>query len=264
MFTNTVTRSCAILATFMIFCKGTVFSQLQNEGVLGASFYGETMDSTGSIRNQVGPNADFALPVGLSANSELSSLFSGTSSKLVASIRLDDGTLTRLSADEVKWESTSGDISFNGDVLTSNGVTKKKRVAVMASAQGYTDQFFVILKMNAPNAVQNPDVSPVPSSPLSNSTDLAQAGWKNSTWLGNYYDAGNDWIHHLDHGWLFTSSNSADSVWLWSTSDQWLWTGPGIYPHLFRNRDASWLFFVRQALPQKVFYNQTLKVFEKK
>ena len=66
MFTNTVTRSCAILATFMIFCKGTVFSQLQNEGVLGASFYGETMDSTGSIRNQVGPHADFALPVGLS------------------------------------------------------------------------------------------------------------------------------------------------------------------------------------------------------
>ena len=134
----------------------------------------------------------------------------------------------------------------------------------MASAQEYTDQFFVILKMNAPNAVQNPDVSPVPPSPLSNSTDLAQAGWKNSTWFGNYYDAGNDWIHHLDHGWLFTSSDSANSVWLWSTSDQWLWTGPGIYPHLFRNRDANWLFFVKQALPQKVFYNQTLKVFEKK
>jgi hypothetical protein len=248
----------------MFFCKGAVFSQLQNEGVIGAAFYGETMDSTGSIQNQVGPNADFALPVGLSANSELSSLFSGTSSKLVASIRLDDGTLTRLSGDEVKWESASADLSFNGDFLTANGVTKKKRVAVMASAQGYNDEFFVILKMYAPDAVQNPDVAPVALSPLSSSTDLAQAGWKNSTWLGNYYDAGNDWIHHLDHGWFFTSSNSKESIWLWSTSDEWLWTGPGIYPHLFRNRDSNWLYFVKEALPQKVFYNQTTKVFEKK
>jgi hypothetical protein len=228
MFTNSVTRSCATIAIFLYFSIGTAFSQLQNEGVIGASFFGETVDSTGSIQNQVGPNADFAVPVGLSANAELSSLFSGTSSKLVASLRLDDGTLTRLSGDEVKWESASGDISFSGDFLTANGVTKKKRIAVIASAQGYTDKFFVILKKNEPTVIQNPNVVP------------------------------------LDHGWLFTSSDSADSIWLWSTSDQWLWTGPGVYPHLFRNRDSSWLYFVREALPQKVFYNQTKKAFEKK
>jgi hypothetical protein len=264
MFTNSVTRSCATIAIFLYFSIGTAFSQLQNEGVIGASFFGETVDSTGSIQNQVGPNADFAVPVGLSANAELSSLFSGTSSKLVASLRLDDGTLTRLSGDEVKWESASGDISFSGDFLTANGVTKKKRIAVIASAQGYTDKFFVILKKNEPTVIQNPNVVPVPTSPLSNATDLAVAGWKKSAWFGNYYDGGNDWIHHLDHGWLFTSSDSADSIWLWSTSDQWLWTGPGVYPHLFRNRDSSWLYFVREALPQKVFYNQTKKAFEKK
>ena len=264
MFTNSLTRSFPTIAIFLSFCIGPAFSQLQNEGVIGASFFGETVDSTGSIQNQVGPNADFAVPVGLSANAELSSLFSGTSSKLVASLRLDDGTLTRLLGDEVKWESESGDISFNDNILTANGVAEKKRVAVIASAQGYTDKFFVILKTNAPDAVQNPDVVVVVPSPLSNATDLAAAGWKKSAWFGNYFDAGNNWIHHLDHGWLFTSSDSADSIWLWSTSDQWLWTGPGVYPHLFRNRDSSWLYFVREALPQKVFYNHTKKAFEKK
>ena len=264
MFTNSLTRQCPTIAIFLSFCIGTAFSQLQNEGVIGASFFGETVDFSGSIQNQVGPNADFAVPLGLSANAELSSLFSGTSSNLVASLRLDDGTLTRLSGDEVKWASVSGDISFNDNIMTANEVTKKKRVAVIASAQGYTDKFFVILKTNAPDALQNPDVVVVTPSPLFNSTDLAAAGWKKSAWFGNYFDAGNNWIHHLDHGWLFTSTDRADSIWLWSTSDQWLWTGPGVYPHLFRNRDSSWLYFVREALPQKVFYNQTKKAFEKK
>lgn len=264
MLTNTTIRSSAILTIFMFFCIGNAFSQVENEGVLGASFYGDTTDASGSIKNQVGPNANFAIPVGLSANSELSMLFSGSTSKLVASIRLDDGTLTKLSGDDVKWESASADLSFNGDSLTANGVTKKKRVAVMASAQGYTDKFFIILKMYEPAVVQNPDVAPVLTSPLANSTDLQQAGWKKSAWFGSYYDAGNDWIHHLDHGWFFTSGDGTNSIWLWSSSDEWLWTGPGMYPHLFRNRDSSWLYFIREALPQKVFYNQTAKIFEKK
>jgi hypothetical protein len=263
MFTNTVTRFCAILATFTLLCKGTVFSQLQNEGVLGASFYGETMDSTGSIRNQVGPNADFAVPVDLSVNAELLTLSSGTSTKLVAAIQLDDNTLTQLSGNEVQWQSLSIEVTIVGDQLTVGELSEKKRVSVSGTSHGFTDKFFIILNSPDPVGGQVPGSTPGVLSALENSTDLQQEGWKNSNWFGNYYDAGNDWIHHLEHGWLFTSSNSADSIWLWSSSNEWLWTGPGVYPHLFRNKDSSWLYFIRAALPRKIFYNHTSKTLEK-
>ena len=43
---------------------------------------------------------------------------------------------------------------------------------------------------------------------------------------------------------------------------EWVWTGPQIHPHLFRNKDGTWLYFMKEALPRKVFYNYDTQNFE--
>ena len=255
--------SCTIIAIIQIFSCGALFSQIQNDGVIGAPFYGELSDDSYSIRNQVGPNAEFSIPISLSAHAEKSSLVSGESSQLIASLRLDDGSITSLSLEDTNWETTSSVISINDNFVTATEVNKDARVSINLTSQGYTAVFFIRLKVGEPIPSEKKELDGVIKNALSNSTDLEQTGWKKSDWFGNYYDAGNDWIHHADLGWFFTASNREDSIWLWSATNEWLWTGPSIFPQLFRNNDSSWIYFIQEALPKKVFYNYTTKSLEK-
>ena len=83
----------------------SAFSQIEHKGFLGAAFSGVSLDSSGSIVNQVGPIADFAQPVGLAATATKSTLLSGESSLLRAALQLDDGTITHLPFTAVEWSS---------------------------------------------------------------------------------------------------------------------------------------------------------------
>ena len=254
-------RLCTKLVSFIVFIGNPLFSEVQNEGILGAPFYTTNYDVSGSIQNQVGPFAEFAVSSGLTAQPEVTTLLSGEKSKLSASLKLDDGTLTRLPATDVSWSSTSTNISIADDFVTAKEISRNARISISANAEGYNAVLYIRLKAGSP-LVESGSNTNIPNA-LSLSTDLAQAGWKNSQWLGSYYDAENQWIHHVDHGWLFTSSMDANSIWLWSPKEEWLWTGPGVYPHLFRNNDSTWLYFVLKSATGSVYYNQTTKAFEK-
>ena len=254
-------RLCTTFVSFIVFLWNPLFSEVENEGIIGAPFYTTNNDVTGSIQNQVGPFAEFAVSSGLTAQSEVTTLLAGEKSQLSATLRLDDGTLTRLPATDVTWSSTSTNISIADDFATAKEISRNTRVSISANAEGFNAVVFIRLKTGSP-IVDSGSNTNTPNA-LSLSTDLAQAGWKNSQWFGIYYDAENQWIHHVDHGWLFTSSMAANSIWLWSPQEEWLWTGPGVYPHLFRNKDSTWLYFVLKSATGSVYYNQTSKSFEK-
>ena len=55
-------------------------------------------------------------------------------------------------------------------------------------------------------------------------------GWKSSPWFGTfiYYQKG--WLYHAQLGWLYSSSNEGESVWLWNENHGWLWTKEGVWP----------------------------------
>ena len=238
----------------------SAFSQIEHQGVLGSSFSGISKDSSGSIVNQVGPIADFAVPTGLSAKAERNPLFSGESSELKATLRLDDGTITRLPDSTVAWSSNSEMLSIAGDIATAKVISKRARVSVQASVHGLTTVLFIRLKPGETpdSALEDSDLPPI----LSDAVKLSQPGWRNSPWLGSFYVAGDKWIHHQHHGWLYSAQSGQNSVWLWSPTQKWLWTGPGIYPHIYRNKDATWLYFIVQALPEKAYFNQSTKTIE--
>ena len=249
---------------FLVACSA--FSQIQHQGFFGAAFSGISKDSSGSIVNQVGPIADFAQPVGLSATASKNTLLSGESSPLQAALLLDDGTLTHLPFTAVEWSSASDQVSIEevpaGILAKAKVISKRSRVALQATSQGLTAHLFIRVKPGETpsSALGN---ARLPSA-LADSVRLSQPGWKDSNWFGSFYQPNEDvrWILHRHHGWLYSAEADAHSLWLWSPDQKWLWTGPGIYPHLYRHKDTTWIYLMVQ-MPGKTYYNFSTKSFER-
>ena len=240
----------------------SAFSQIEHKGVLGAAFSGISKDSSGSIVNQVGPIADFAQPTELSAIASKNTLLTGESSPLQATLLLDDGTLTHLPPSVVQWSSASDQVSIEGNLATAKVISSRSRVALQATSQGLKAHLFIRVKPGetASSALDN---SRLPSA-LADSVRLSQPGWKESSWFGTFYQPNEEvrWVLHRHHGWLYSAEADAHSLWLWSPDQKWLWTGPGIYPHLYRHKDTTWIYLMVQ-MPGKTYYNFATKSFER-
>ena len=235
-------------------------AEIQHSGFLGGPFHGVSRDVSGSIVNRVGTAADLVDTIGLVAHSDLRSIEDGESAHLQAALRLDDGTITKINARDVQWSTESDKLSIADGLATARNVGKRTRVAILASTDGYSATIFVRLKPGQ-TPVDAVDQFELPRA-LANAVDLELPGWKKSDWFGSFYKGENNWIHHAQHGWLYAAGGDTTSAWLWSPKQEWLWTGPGIYPHLYRNSDASWIYFVVPALPRKIYFNHSTQIFE--
>ena len=249
-----------LLPVITLFVYASASAEIEHSGFLGGPFHGVSRDISGAIVNRVGPLADLAETVSLTAGSSRSKIMDGESSQLQAAIRLDDGTITKLLPQDVQWSSESASLLIADGLATADQVSENARVAVLATADGFSATLFIRLVPG-----QSPEdavaVGDLPLS-LARALDSDMPGWKNSHWFGTFYKGDNNWIHHAQHGWLYAAGGDASSAWLWSPKQEWLWTGPGIYPHLYRNSDASWIYFMAPALPRKIYYNHTTEGFE--
>lgn len=249
-----------IVSNLVCFFAVSTLAEIQHTGFLGGPFHGVSRDASGKIVNQAGPTADLVDTIGLVANVDISGIVEGESAHLQAALRLDDGTITRLNPLDVEWSSESDQLSITDGLVTARNVAQRTKVAILASADGYSATVFLRLKpgQTPEDAV---DQLELPQA-LANAVDLELPGWQQSEWFGTFYKGENNWIHHAQHGWLYAAGGDESSAWLWSPKQEWIWTGPGIYPHLYRNADASWIYFVVPALPRKVYYNHSTQIFE--
>ena len=80
-------------------------------------------------------------------------------------------------------------------------------------------------------------------------------GWMSSDWFGTfrYYEKG--WMFHSELGWLFTSPDQKDGVWIWTAEHNWLWTQAGIWPYLFKNDTLNWLYYTSRENGNGIFYD---------
>ena len=181
----------------------SAFSQIEHKGFFGAAFSGVSLDSSGSIVNQVGPIADFAQPVGLAATATKSTLLSGESSLLRAALQLDDGTITHLPFTAVEWSSASDQVSIEeasaGILAKAKVISKRSRVALQATSQGLTAHLFIRVKPGetVSFALEN---SRLPST-LADSFRLPQPAWKESGWFGTFYQP------NEEVSWIFASAS---------------------------------------------------------
>ena len=54
---------------------------------------------------------------------------------------------------------------------------------------------------------------------------------------------------------------TTEDAWLYTADMGWLWTSAGNYPFLYRDEDATWLWYGGQTHP-RMFYNFTAEDWE--
>jgi hypothetical protein len=254
-------RPARFIAKLAMLLSGTfLFAEISHEGVVGGAFHGNLQGPSNQMHLSVGPLADFAIPSGLSARSLENRIPSGDSSALEASLLLDDGTYTVLNPSQVEWSFSSSNLKVNNGALFAEVMPKRTSVRVTARAEGFSVNFTVFILPNE-EALVKTEPGTLPEV-LRSAIELEASGWKESQWFGVFYDTENGWLYHVDHGWLHTTNGDAKTAWFWNEQQEWFWTGPNLYPHLYRDRDAAWLYFFQQALPKKVFYNHQTETLE--
>jgi len=82
-------------------------------------------------------------------------------------------------------------------------------------------------------------------------------GWRWLSWFGYFAETGNTWIFHLQHGWVYPVGTNSATIWCWSSDMHWLWTSDTIYPYLYRNDDATWLWYLEDSFSPRWLYNFT-------
>ena len=65
------------------------------------------------------------------------------------------------------------------------------------------------------------------------------------------------WIYHKELGWLYLSAENDASVWMYDSSQEWLWTTKAIDPFLYSNKKNNWIYFIKSTKPRKFWDFQT-------
>ncbi|MBT5715481.1 MAG: hypothetical protein HOI70_01060, partial [Opitutae bacterium] len=87
-----------------------------------------------------------------------------------------------------------------------------------------------------------------------NSVEM-EAGWIASEWFGSFLPLENDWIYHQELGWAYTIPDGNDGIWIWTQEYNWQWTRPDVWPFLYRDQTANWLYFIKRINGQPIFYD---------
>jgi hypothetical protein len=109
-----------------------------------------------------------------------------------------------------------------------------------------TDYKFPISKL--PDGNYSPSSSSSSSSALgayvrADATTDASSGWKQSSWFGNFFDSGSNWIYHENLGWLYPVDSGVDATWLYHPDLKWMWTKKEFFPWLYLNDLQGWRYF---------------------
>jgi hypothetical protein len=79
--------------------------------------------------------------------------------------------------------------------------------------------------------------------------------WYKSEWFGAFMHGYGNWIFHNQLGWLYHGPVNGNGIWLWSEKTKWSWTRSDIWPYLWINDQANWLYFYESNSIQPTFWN---------
>ena len=87
-------------------------------------------------------------------------------------------------------------------------------------------------------------------------------GWYQSSWFGGFHITKAPWLYHSQLGWLYALDDGTGNVWLWTEPHGWLWTGQGLFRHLYRHHDQIWIYFLKNQNGIPRFYNHATQQVE--
>jgi hypothetical protein len=86
---------------------------------------------------------------------------------------------------------------------------------------------------------------------------ILPGGWIESNWLGTFLpNHDNEWIYHVELGWLYAKPDSAAGLWLWMPKELWLWTNEDVWPFLWSDTSGGWMYPIYSS-GNRYFYDYT-------
>ena len=67
--------------------------------------------------------------------------------------------------------------------------------------------------------------------------------WRESDWMGVYLpNIETNWIYHIQLGWLYVEEDEHGGLWMWMPEEKWIWTKQEVWPFLWSEESANWLY----------------------
>jgi len=147
------------------------------------------------------------------------------------------------------WNETKGaDVSFNYEVALQPGLEIHYQAFAQNNAGKMTGQMLKYWIGGDPSLEKW----------WGSDTELT-GGWRESAWLGTYLpNRDNEWIYHLGLGWLYATPDADGGLWLWMPDENWLWSRESVWPFLWSESSAGWLYPVYSS-GKRYFYDYTLE-----
>jgi enamine deaminase RidA (YjgF/YER057c/UK114 family) len=147
------------------------------------------------------------------------------------------------------WNATKGsDVSFNYEVALQPGLEIHYQAFAQNNAGKMTGQMLKYWIGGDPSLEKW----------WGSDTELT-GGWRESAWLGTYLpNRDNEWIYHLGLGWLYATPDADGGLWLWMPDENWLWSRESVWPFLWSESSAGWLYPVYSS-GKRYFYDYTLE-----
>lgn len=82
-------------------------------------------------------------------------------------------------------------------------------------------------------------------------------GWRWLNWFGYFFEQGDGWIYHNEHGWMYAVGTTTADIWFWTQDLGWLWVSDSVYPNLYRDQTHGWLWYQVNSDNPRWFYNYT-------
>jgi hypothetical protein len=92
--------------------------------------------------------------------------------------------------------------------------------------------------------------------------------WHRSPWFGYFHQTTENWIYHLDFGWIYSIPTTGDSidrrrrnaskgngVWFWQEELGWVWTIAEAFPYLYQENTNGWLFYDKDYSNPAILYD---------
>ena len=150
------------------------------------------------------------------------------------------------------FESNTEKFSFQTD-LNSSGKFYFKSYA--SNEKGIT--FGAVRRFKGGGGQKNETVQ---SGPWQGGNDFGD-GWVEVPWFGSILLFPNNWVYHIELGWLFSIADEGGGVWLWHHTHGWLWTEEGLYPFIYKSTVSNWLYHIKLPSGGDILYDYNSQKF---
>ncbi len=85
-------------------------------------------------------------------------------------------------------------------------------------------------------------------------TTKIESNWYHLDWFGYFMVQDDEWIYHLEHGWMYFSGVLENQFWVHDMELGWWWVHHLRYPYVFSEAKNDWMWYIQGSTTPRWFY----------